>query len=105
MYSLISYKCDNCCALLLVCCGIIFFCVSCSFFETISFLKSSLKIIERRNASVVGVFAFGVLLHCSSTVAVLLGSPAPLWSRKLGLGLGLGLKTSALKYEQAVLVH
>ena len=42
------------------------------------FLKSSLKIIERRNASIVGFFAFGVLLRCSSTVAVLLGSPAPL---------------------------
>ena len=72
MYSLISYKCDNCCA-----CGVIFF-FSCSFFETIYFLKSSLKIIERRNASIVIFFAFGVLLRCSSTVAVLLGSPAPL---------------------------
>ena len=42
-----------------------------------SILKSSLKIIERRNASIVR-FLFGVLLRCSSTVAVLLGSPAPL---------------------------
>ena len=43
-----------------------------------SILKASLKIIERRNASIVGFLAFGVLLRCSSTVAVLLGSPAPL---------------------------
>ena len=55
----------------------LYFC-SCSFFEAIYFLKLSLKIIERGNSSIVVFFAFGVLLRCSSTVAVLLGSPAPL---------------------------
>ena len=58
MYSLMSYKCDNCCALLMACCDAIFF---------YNLWRPSL-----------GFLLFGVLLRCSSTVAVLLGSPAPL---------------------------
>ena len=71
MYSSISYKCDNCCA-----CGVIFFC-SCSFFEAIYFWSHLWKLLkEEMHPSL--FFAFGVLLRCPSTVAVLLGSPAPL---------------------------
>ena len=40
MYSLMSYKCDDCCALLMACCGVIFFAVAhflnLSIFEVIS---------------------------------------------------------------------
>lgn len=71
MYSSISYKCDNCCA-----CGVIFFC-SCSFFEAIYFWSHLWKLLKEEMHPSLG-FLFGVLLRCSSTVAVLLGSPAPL---------------------------
>ena len=77
MYSLMSYKCDDCCALLMACCGVIFFAVAhflnLSIFEVISEDYWKKKCIHR------WLFvAFGVLLRCSSTVAVLLWSPSPL---------------------------
>ena len=50
---------------------------SCSFFESVYFWSHLWKLLKEEMHPSLG-FLFGVLLRCSSTVAVLLGSPAPL---------------------------